>query len=95
MTRQPPGWTVLLLTVIPIVGLLSMAYDQPSRLSVMTAPDELLVGTVLFLMLAVAGLLWMISTLRVVGEDQRWSWWIIVSPAIMVCAAAVYLTVPT
>ncbi|MQP33515.1 DUF1109 family protein [Rhodococcus erythropolis] len=94
VTHKPPRWTVLLLTAIPIVGSLSMRYDQPRILSSMTAPDELLVGIVLVLLLALAGLLWMISTLRVVGEDQRWSWWIVISPAIVTCGAAIYLIFP-
>ncbi|RZL77073.1 MAG: hypothetical protein EOP32_26350 [Rhodococcus sp. (in: high G+C Gram-positive bacteria)] len=60
----------------------------------MTTADELLVGTLLTLILAFAGLVWMIRTLHVVGRDQRWSWWIAVSPTVVVLALLVYVAVP-
>lgn len=85
---------IALLPVLPIVGLLGMRWDQPKWLSRMTGPDELLVGGLLTLLLAANGLLWMISTLRVVGEDRRWSWWITVAPTVVIAGAILYLTVP-
>lgn len=75
---------VAVLPVLPIFGLFCMRWDQPKWLSRMTGPDELLVGGVLMLLLAVNGLLWMSSTLRVVGEDRGWSWWIAIAPAVVI-----------
>ncbi|NMD64222.1 hypothetical protein [Rhodococcus globerulus] len=85
---------IALLPVLPIVGLLGMRWDQPKWLSPMTGPDELLVGGLLTLLLAATGLLWMISTLHIVGEDRRWSWWITVAPTIVITGAILYFTVP-
>lgn len=83
-----------LLPILPIVGLLGMRWDKPKFLSRMTGPDELLVGGLLTLLLAAVGLLWMISTIRVVGEDRCWTWWITVAPAVMITGVILYLTVP-
>ena len=72
-----PRRTVVLAALLPIlsiVGLLGMRWDKPKFLSRMTGPDELLVGGLLTLLLAAVGLLWMISTIRVVGEDRCWTW---------------------
>ncbi|MDI9979431.1 hypothetical protein [Rhodococcus sp. IEGM 1307] len=91
---KPPGLLVLSMTVLPLVGLLGMRYDKPRALSGMTIADELLVGTLLTLALAVSGLVWMIRTLHVVGQDQRWSWWIVVSPIAVALALLVYVVVP-
>ncbi|MDF2899422.1 MAG: hypothetical protein K0Q46_6208 [Rhodococcus erythropolis] len=96
--QRSPRWTVILISllpVLPIVGLLAMRYNQPKWLSPMTGPDELLIGGVLTLLLGVAGLLWMISTLRIVGEEERWSWWITVAPTVVLAGALLYLTLPT
>lgn len=96
--RLSPRWFVVLIAltpILPIVGLLAMRYNQPECLTLMTRPDELLVGGLLTLLLGVSGLSWMISTLRIVGEDRRWSWWITVAPAVVTAGALVYLTVPT
>lgn len=85
---------VAVLPVLPIIGLLCMRWDQSKWLSRMTGPDELLVGGVLMLLLAVNGLLWMSSTLRVVGEDRGWSWWITNAPTVVIAGALLLLAVP-
>ncbi|MCQ4120093.1 hypothetical protein [Rhodococcus tibetensis] len=90
----PAGWSIPLFTVLPIVVLLGMRYDTPSWLSDMTAPDELLVGTLLSLVLAIAVLLWMIRTLQFVGRDQRWSWWVVVSPTVVITGVVLCIVVP-
>ncbi|TQF65237.1 DUF1109 family protein [Rhodococcus spelaei] len=57
--------------------------------------DPLLFGGVALLALAVAGLIWAIRTLYVVGQDRRWSWWILPVPLAMISVLAIGLLLPS
>jgi hypothetical protein len=56
--------------------------------------DPLLVSAAALFILAVVGLVWAIRTLYVLGQDRRWSWWILPAPIVVVAAVAVVMLVP-
>jgi len=93
--NKPPGPIVLAMTVLPIAVLLCIQYDwQPARYGNLTGADAFLYGVPALLVLALTGLIWAIRSLYVVGEDRRWSWWIVAAPSVVVAAVAVGMIWP-
>ncbi|WP_072846577.1 DUF1109 family protein [Rhodococcus tukisamuensis] len=90
-----PGPRLLVITVIALLVLVCINYDWwPSRFGDMQWVDPLLFGGVAVLVLAVAGLVWSIRTLYVVGQDRRWSWWILPVPLAVVGVLAIDFLLP-
>ena len=56
--------------------------------------DPLLVSAAALVILVMVGLVWAIRTLYVVGQDRRWSWWILPAPLVVTAAVAVVMLVP-
>ncbi|MGW6374541.1 DUF1109 domain-containing protein [Rhodococcus sp. NPDC055112] len=86
---------VLAMTVLSIAVLLCIHYDwQPARYGNLTGADQFFYGAPALLVLALAGLIWAIRTLFVVGEDWRWSWWILAAPGVVIVAVLVGMLWP-
>ncbi|WP_242676662.1 DUF1109 domain-containing protein [Rhodococcus sp. ABRD24] len=84
-----------MITVFALLVLVCINYDWwPSRFGNRQWADPLLFGGVALLILAVAGLVWAIRTLYVVGQDRRWSWWILPAPLAVVGVLAIGLLLP-
>lgn len=56
--------------------------------------DPFLVSAAALLILIVVGLVWAIRTLYALGQDRRWSWWILSSPIAVIAAVALVLLMP-
>lgn len=86
---KPPGPIHLALTVsaLVVLGCAILGWGPPGD-------DPLLYGAPAGLALALAGLIWMIRTLHVVGENRRWSWWISAAPSAVAAAAVAILLAP-
>ncbi|MDZ7917305.1 MAG: hypothetical protein U5N21_13045 [Rhodococcus sp. (in: high G+C Gram-positive bacteria)] len=88
---KPPGPILLAFTTIAVVALVFMSMNRwPSPRGFFAWLDPLLVGAIAIVVLLTVGLVWAIRVLHVVGQDRRWSWWILPAP-IVVCVGAVLI----
>lgn len=95
VSSKPPGPIVLAFTVFPVLALICMHYGWwPSPFGEFRWLDPLLVSATALLILAVVGLVWAIRTLYVLGQDRRWSWWILPAPVVVTAAVAAVMSVP-
>ncbi|MFI6430342.1 DUF1109 domain-containing protein [Rhodococcus oryzae] len=93
--NKPPGPIVLAMTILSVAVLLCIHYDwQPASYGNLTGADHFFYGAPALLVLALTGLVWAIRTLYVVGEDRRWSWWIVAAPSVVIAAVAVGMIWP-
>lgn len=93
--HKPPGPIHLASTVVAVLVLVCLHRGWwPSPFGEMRRMDPLLAGALSLLTLATVGLLWAIRTLYVVGDDRRWSWWILAAPAVVAVAVAASLVLP-
>ncbi len=82
-------------TFVLTVGITFAAVDWwPGASRGLDAFTNLLIMVGLGGLLLIAGLVWAVKTLYLVGRDRRWSWWIVPAPAIVVAALLVILLVP-
>ncbi|MFI8566310.1 hypothetical protein ACIGGF_07080 [Rhodococcus sp. NPDC078407] len=90
---KPPGPILLAFTTIAVVALVVMSGNWwPSPRGYFAWFDPLLVGAVAVVVLLTVGLLWAIRVLHVVGQDRRWSWWILPAP-IVICLGALLIVI--
>lgn len=86
---KPPG--PILLTIVTVAVAVWVCVKRnfwPSPFGAHTWLDPLLAHLVVLAVLAVTGLIWAIRTLYVLGRDQRWSWWILPAPIVVLSAFA-------
>ncbi|MDV8007771.1 DUF1109 domain-containing protein [Rhodococcus sp. IEGM 1318] len=94
-SAKPPGPILLAFTVIPLVALIREHYGWwPSPFGEFRWLDPILVSAVALLISSVVGLVWAIRTLYVLGQDRRWSWWILPSPVAIIAVVAAVLLMP-
>lgn len=92
---KPPGPILLAFTVVPVLSLLCRHYRWwPSPFGDYRWLDPLLASAAALLMLIVVGVVWAIRTLYVLGQDRRWSWWILPTPIAVIIAIGIAMTVP-
>ena len=90
---KPPGPILLAFTTIAVVALVFMSFNRwPSPRGAFAWFDPLLVGAAAVVVLLTVGLIWAIRVLHVVGQDRRWSWWILPAPMV-VCLGALVIVV--
>ncbi|RVW03677.1 DUF1109 family protein [Rhodococcus spongiicola] len=93
--NKPPGRILTAITGVAVIVLVCLHYDWwPSRFGDMAWADPLLFGGTALLVLIVAGTVWAIRTLHFVGQDRRWTWWIMAAPTVVAAAAASALLLP-
>lgn len=94
-SSKPPGPILLSFTVVPLAALVCRHYGWwPSPFGDFRWFDPLLVSAAALLTLIVVGLVWAVRTLYVLGQDRRWSWWILPSPVAVIAAVAAVLLMP-
>ncbi len=94
-SSKPPGPILLAFTVVPLIALVCRHYGWwPSPFGDFRWFDPLLVSAAALLTLIVVGLVWAVRTLYVLGQDRRWSWWILPSPVAVIAAVAAVLLMP-
>lgn len=94
-SSKPPGPILLAFTVVPVLVLMCRHYGWwPSPFGGFRWLDPLLVSAAALVILVMVGLVWAIRTLYVVGQDRRWSWWILPAPLVVTAAVAVVMLVP-
>lgn len=94
-SSKPPGPILLAFTVVPLVALVCRHYGWwPSPFGEYRWLDPFLVSAAALLILIVVGLVWAIRTLYALGQDRRWSWWILSSPIAVIAAVALVLLMP-
>ncbi|WP_063018702.1 DUF1109 family protein [Nocardia niwae] len=93
--NRPPGPIHLAFTVVPVVVLVCLYYDWwPSRYGSFAWADPLLFGAAAVLVLLICGAVWAVRTLRVVGRDRTWAWWIAAAPAMILAVAGTATLLP-
>ncbi|MEU2037443.1 DUF1109 domain-containing protein [Nocardia niwae] len=93
--NRPPGPIHLAFTVVPVVVLVCLYYDWwPSRYGSFAWADPLLFGAAAVLVLLICGAVWAVRTLRVVGRDRTWAWWIAAAPAVILAVAGTATLLP-
>lgn len=81
---KPPGPILLAFTTIAVLALVCMSGNWwPSPRGYFAWLDPLLVGAAAVVVLLTSGLVWAIRVLHVVGQDRRWSWWIVPAPVVV------------
>lgn len=94
-SAKPPGRILLAFTVVPVLVLMCRHYGWwPSPFGDFRWLDPLLASAAALLILIVVGVVWAIRTLYVLGQDRRWSWWILPAPVVVGAALAVVVSVP-
>ncbi|OZC79563.1 hypothetical protein CH251_01405 [Rhodococcus sp. 06-462-5] len=92
---KPPGPILLAFTTIAVFALVCMSMNRwPSPRGDFAWLDPLLVGAVAVVVLLTVGLLWAIRVLHVVGQDRRWSWWILPAPIVVGLGALLIVVLP-
>lgn len=92
---EPPGSIATATVVFAVAVLVCLYYDWwPSRFGSMRWADPLLAAAGALVLLAVAGLLWMIRTLYLLGRDRRWSWWVLPVPLTVLAAGLLVVLAP-
>lgn len=87
---KPPGPILLSFTVVAVLVWICIQRNWwPSPFGRFAWLDPLLVGAATLFAFLVVGLVWAIRTLYVIGQDQRWSWWILPAPVVVLTGAAV------
>lgn len=93
--NKPPGPIHLAITLVPVIVLVCLYYDWwPSRYGSFGWADPVLVGPVALLMLLVCGAVWAFRSLYVVGQDRRWTWWILAAPTMVLAVVGTILLFP-
>ncbi|MDH6279127.1 DUF1109 domain-containing protein [Prescottella agglutinans] len=86
---RPPGLVIAIVTLLAVCLLLCLYYGWwPSRFGSLRWAEPLLFCAGALLTLGVVGLVWVIRTLIYAVEERRWSWRILVAPAIVLGAVA-------
>lgn len=84
---KPPGPILLVFVTVAVAVWVCVKRNWwPSPFGARTWADPLLVHLVVLGVLAVAGLVWAIRTLYVLGRDRRWSWWVLPAPIVVAAA---------
>ncbi|MGW5513206.1 DUF1109 domain-containing protein [Nocardia africana] len=92
---KPPGSIATAGVVFSVAVLVCVYYDWwPSRFGSMRWADPLLAAAGALVLLAVAGLVWMIRTLYLLGRDRRWSWWVLPVPLTVLAAGLMVVLAP-
>ncbi|MFF0455424.1 DUF1109 domain-containing protein [Nocardia africana] len=92
---KPPGSIATAGVVFSVAVLVCLYYDWwPSRFGSMRWADPLLAAAGALVLLAVAGLVWMIRTLYLLGRDRRWSWWVLPVPLTVLAAGLMVVLAP-
>lgn len=92
---KPPGPIVAAAAVSAVAVLVCRYYGWwPSRFGSMRWADPLLAAAGALVLLAAAGVLWMIRTLYVLGRDRRWSWWVLPVPLTVLAAGMMVILAP-
>ena len=96
-SSKPPGPVLLILTVTAVLVWICLRVNfWPSPFGQFAWLDPLLPGAVVLMIFLVLGLAWAYRTLRVVGRDRRWSWWILSAPAVALTGVVVlHFAIPT
>ncbi|MGV8875532.1 MAG: DUF1109 domain-containing protein [Rhodococcus sp. (in: high G+C Gram-positive bacteria)] len=96
-TRSKPPGPILLafVTVAVIVWVCVERNWWPSPFGSYAWLDPLLAAMVCVLVFLVTGLIWAIRTLYVLGRDQRWSWWVLPAPAVVLAGLAFLALMPS
>jgi hypothetical protein len=94
---KPPGPVLLILTVTAVLVWICLRVNfWPSPFGQFAWLEPFLAGLVVLLIFLALGLVWAYRTLRVVGRDRRWSWWILSAPLIVLAGAVVlHFVLPT
>lgn len=93
--NKPPGPIHLGITLVPVTVLICLHYDWwPSRYGSFGWADPLLVGPAALLVLLLCGAVWAFRSLHVVGEDRRWTWWILAAPTTIVAVVGTVMLFP-
>ncbi len=92
---KAPGPILLVLTTVTVAVWLCLHYNfWPSPCGRHTWADPLLAALAAVATFVVLATVWAIKTLYVVGQDQRWSWWILPAPVVVAAAAASMILAP-
>jgi len=84
---KPPGPILLVFVTFAVAIWVCVKRNWwPSPFGGHTWADPLLAHVLVLGVLAVAGLVWAIRTLYVLGRDRRWSWWILPAPVLVAAA---------
>ncbi|CCQ14622.1 putative uncharacterized protein [Rhodococcus sp. AW25M09] len=93
---KPPG--PILLAFVTVAVIVWVCVDRnwwPSPFGSYAWLDPLLAAIVCVLVFLVTGLIWAIRTLYVLGRDQRWSWWVVPAPAVVLAGLAFLALMPS
>ncbi|PPJ20146.1 DUF1109 domain-containing protein [Nocardia nova] len=92
---KPPGSITTVVAVLAVAVLVCLHYGWwPSRFGSMRWADPLLAGAAALVLLGIAGLLWAIRTLYLLGRDRRWSWWVLPVPLTVLAAGLMVILAP-
>lgn len=92
---KPPGPILLTFTVVAMIAAVSLSQSWwPSPYGQFAWFDPLLVGAATIATLLVVALVWAIRVLHVVGQDRRWSWWIVTAPIVVGIGALLIVALP-
>ncbi|OZD44025.1 hypothetical protein CH252_23740 [Rhodococcus sp. 06-1477-1B] len=93
---KPPGPILLVFTTIAAVTWVCVSRNWwPSPYGDPTGPDQFLLGLIATVSLLIIGLIWAIRTLHVVGQDRRWSWWIVPAPIVVGIGTTLLMLTPS
>ncbi|MET4046301.1 MULTISPECIES: DUF1109 domain-containing protein [unclassified Rhodococcus (in: high G+C Gram-positive bacteria)] len=93
---KPPG--PILLAFVTVAVIVWVCLDRnwwPSPFGSYTWLDPLLAAMACVLIFLVTGLVWAIRTLYVLGRDQRWAWWVVPAPAVVLTGLAFLALMPS